>query len=107
MGLVGLLALDADHVDPDESEQGLEGDAGERGLARLELLGAELSEWEPVVHEEVLLGDAEEAGEEREDGQAVLALGGELQSVRVENVHKDLEAGYVDFVADGAWILRV
>jgi hypothetical protein len=37
----------------------------------------------------------------------VLALGGELQSVRVENVHKDLEAGYVDFVADGAWILRV
>ncbi len=55
----------------------------------------------PVVEEERLLRDAEEAGDEGEDGEAVLVPGAHVQSLRVKLLHEVLQAGHVHLVLDG------
>ena len=52
----------------------------------------------PVVEEESLLRDAQQAGHEREDCEAMLGPGAHVQGLRVQLLHEVLQARNVDFI---------
>ena len=52
----------------------------------------------PVLDEERLLGDTEQAGEEGEDGEAVLGFGGRVEGGGIQHLHEVLQAWYVHLV---------
>lgn len=54
----------------------------------------------PVSKEELLLRDAQQAGDEREQRQPVLGLGAGVQRMAVQHLHKVLQARHVHFILD-------
>ena len=61
----------------------------------------------PVVEEESLLRDAEQAGHQREDGQAMLGPGAHVQGLWVQLLDEVFQAGNVYFVFDRLWAMKI
>jgi hypothetical protein len=55
----------------------------------------------PVVQEEGLLTDTEEAGDKRKQGQSVFVLGAHVQSLTVQHLNKVFQAWNIHFILDG------
>jgi hypothetical protein len=76
-------------------------DPGHLPVPVFQLLQTHCEKVVPVVEEEGLLRDAQQAGDEREDGETVLCLGAHVERLRVELLHKVLQARNVYLVLHG------
>ena len=69
----GKIFFIPNHVDPEETVQGLQGDPGELGVLVLELLKTHSEERVPVVQEECFLRYTKKTGHKREKRQPKLS----------------------------------
>jgi hypothetical protein len=76
-------------------------DPGHLPVPVFQLLQTHCEKVVPVVEEEGLLRDAQQAGDEREDGETVLCLGAHVERLRVELLHKVLQTRNVYLVLHG------
>lgn len=59
------------------------------------MLEADGKEAVPALKEERFLADAQKTGDEWEEGQSVFTFGTHIQCLRVQHLHKVLQARYV------------